>query len=127
MSCFAMIGAGNAGSAYAAHLKHLGHEVRLYDVSEAQLQPILANQSRLELQGALELEGEVELDAERADTIPKVFTKIHIHFIVTGKNLKPASVARAVDLSAEKYCSATLMLRDRVEITHDFEIVEPDA
>ena len=68
---------------------------------------------------------EVELDAERADTIPKVFTKIHIHFIVTGKNLKPASVARAVDLSAEKYCSATLMLRDKVEITHDFEIVEP--
>lgn len=64
-----------------------------------------------------------EIDAERAPSDPKVFTKIHIHFIVTGKNLKPESVARAIDLSAEKYCSASIMLGKTVVITHDFEIV----
>jgi putative redox protein len=66
----------------------------------------------------------VELEAERAETIPKVFTRIHLHFVVTGVELKTASVERAVKLSAEKYCSATIMLRDVVEITHDFEIVD---
>ena len=67
---------------------------------------------------------EVRIDAERADVEPKVFTKIALHFIVTGKNLKETVVKRAVDLSAEKYCSASIMLgRAGVEITHSFEIV----
>ncbi|MBU0593082.1 MAG: OsmC family protein [Pseudomonadota bacterium] len=65
-----------------------------------------------------------EIDAERATTDPKVFTKIHIHFIVSGKNLKAEQVERAVKLSAEKYCSASIMLGKSAEITHDFEIVE---
>jgi putative redox protein len=66
-----------------------------------------------------------QLTAERATTIPAVFTSIHIHFVVTGRNLKPKQVERAIELSATKYCSATLMLqRGGVEITHDFEIVE---
>lgn len=65
-----------------------------------------------------------EISAERVETIPKVFSKIHVHFVVTGKDLKEAVVARAVKLSAEKYCSASLMLEKAVDITHDFEIVE---
>lgn len=65
-----------------------------------------------------------ELEAERAESVPRVFTRIHIHFVVTGHGLKAAAVERAVTLSAEKYCSATLMLRDAVTITHDFELVE---
>lgn len=69
----------------------------------------------------------VELTAERAETPPKVFTKIHVHFIVSGKGLTPARVERAVSLSAEKYCSASIMLAKAVQITHDFEIVEPGA
>ena len=69
-----------------------------------------------------------QLTAERASTIPAVFTKIHIHFVVTGRALKQNQVARAIDLSATKYCSATLMLqRGGVEITHDYEIVEAAA
>ena len=66
----------------------------------------------------------VEISAARADEEPKVFTKIHIHFIVTGKDLKEKQVERAVSLSAEKYCSASIMLGKTAEITHDFEIVE---
>jgi putative redox protein len=66
-----------------------------------------------------------ELNAERADDIPKVFTKIHVHYVVTGKGLNPAQVERAIKLSMEKYCSASLMLGKTAEITHDFEIVEP--
>jgi putative redox protein len=65
-----------------------------------------------------------EISAERAETDPKVFTKIHVHFIVTGKELKEAQVKRAVELSAEKYCSASIMLGKAAEITHDYEIVE---
>ena len=69
-----------------------------------------------------------ELSAERADSEPKVFTKIHVQFRVTGRGLSGAAVKRAVGLSAEKYCSASIMLgRAGVEITHDFEIVEPDC
>lgn len=69
-----------------------------------------------------------ELTAERADSEPKVFTKIHVHFIVTGRGLAAGAVKRAVDLSAEKYCSASIMLgRAGVEITHDVEIVDPAA
>lgn len=68
----------------------------------------------------------VELDADRADTDPKVFTRIHMHFVVTGKNLKPDVVERAINLSADKYCSASIMLGKTAEISHDFEIVEVD-
>ncbi len=69
-----------------------------------------------------------ELKADRADTIPAVFTKIHLHFVVTGKGVKEKQVAKAVELSAEKYCSASKMLMDGgVEITHDFEILEAEA
>ncbi|PID41673.1 MAG: osmotically inducible protein C [Proteobacteria bacterium] len=65
-----------------------------------------------------------ELSAERADTIPGVFTKIHIHFVVSGNNLKESLVERAITLSAEKYCSASIMLeKGGVEISHDYEIV----
>ena len=63
-----------------------------------------------------------EIDAIRADEIPKVFTKIHVHFVVTGDNLNEVQVERAVKLSAEKYCSASIMLSKSVEITHDFEV-----
>ena len=66
----------------------------------------------------------VEIDSERAETDPKVFTKIHLHFIVTGKALKPELVERAIKLSAEKYCSASIMLGKTAVITHDFEIRE---
>ncbi|MHB8939713.1 MAG: OsmC family protein [Thiobacillus sp.] len=65
-----------------------------------------------------------DLTAERADTAPKVFTKIHVHFTVTGKALDPRRVEQAVHLSAEKYCSASIMLGKTAEITHDFEVVE---
>lgn len=68
-----------------------------------------------------------EIHAERADTVPAVFTKIHVHFIVSGKGLSEKVVARAVSLSAEKYCSASIMLSKAVEITHDYEIIEIDA
>jgi putative redox protein len=67
----------------------------------------------------------VEMDAERADAVPAVFTRINMHFIVTGVALKESHVKRAVELSAEKYCSASIMLGAAgVEITHSFEIVE---
>ena len=65
-----------------------------------------------------------DLDATRADTDPKVFTKIHVHFTVTGKGLDPRRVEQAVKLSAEKYCSASIMLGKTAEITHDYEVVE---
>jgi putative redox protein len=64
------------------------------------------------------------MEAERAGEDPKVFTKIHLHFIVTGKGLNQAKVERAIALSAEKYCSASAMLAKTAEITHDFETVE---
>ncbi|MCV6636435.1 OsmC family protein [Candidatus Albibeggiatoa sp. nov. NOAA] len=66
---------------------------------------------------------QIEIEAERADAIPKVFTKIHLHFIVKGHNLKESAVERAISLSAEKYCSASAMLEKAAEITHDFEII----
>ncbi|ORU91298.1 MAG: peroxiredoxin [Cycloclasticus sp. symbiont of Poecilosclerida sp. N] len=68
-----------------------------------------------------------EIHAERADTVPAVFTKIHVHFIISGKGLTEKVVARAVNLSAEKYCSASIMLSKTVEITHDYEIIETDV
>ncbi|MGB5325295.1 MAG: OsmC family protein [Pseudomonadales bacterium] len=66
-----------------------------------------------------------ELEAERADTVPAVFTKIRMRFLVSGNDLKEAQVRRAVSLSAEKYCSASIMLeRAGVEISHEYEIVQ---
>jgi len=67
---------------------------------------------------------QVELTAERAEDHPKVFTRIHFHFIVKGRKLKPEVVERAINLSAEKYCSATIMLAKTAAITHDYEIIE---
>ena len=66
----------------------------------------------------------VEIESERAAEDPKVFTKIHLHFVVSGRNLKPQQVERAIQLSAEKYCSASIMLGKTAVITHDFEIRE---
>ena len=65
----------------------------------------------------------VEIDSERSDDIPKIFTKINVHYKITGKNLKETQVKRAVELSTEKYCSATIMLGQMAEITHDYEII----
>ena len=67
---------------------------------------------------------EVEVSSERAKTEPKVFTDIHIHFKVTGKDLKEKHVKRAVSLSAEKYCSASIMLGETAKISHSFEIFD---
>ncbi len=67
---------------------------------------------------------EALIEAERADSEPKVFTKIHLHFIVTGRNLAEKHVRRAIELSAEKYCSASIMLSKTAKVTHDFEIRE---
>jgi len=67
----------------------------------------------------------VKLTAERAATDPKVFTKIHMHFTVTGKGVPPAAVERAVAMSHEKYCSASIMLAKTADITTSFELLEP--
>lgn len=69
---------------------------------------------------------EVRLSAERAEADPKVFTRIAFRYMIHGRALKPDAVARAVHLSAEKYCSASIMLAKTAEITHDWEIVEVD-
>jgi putative redox protein len=66
----------------------------------------------------------VEVEAERAESVPKVFTRIHVHYVVTGRGLPEAQVRRAVELSTEKYCSASIMLAKAVTITHDYEVVE---
>lgn len=69
-----------------------------------------------------------KLEAERADEIPAVFTSIHLHFVVSGKDLKDVQVKRAVDLSAEKYCSASIMLsRSGAKVSHSYEIVAEDG
>jgi putative redox protein len=69
----------------------------------------------------------VELDADRAEEPPKVFTRIHMHFVVKGRGLARAKVERAIQLSAEKYCSASAMLAKTAAITHDFEVVDTAA
>ena len=79
----------------------------------------ILKKSRQKIEGC-----EALIHADRSQNIPKVFTKIHIHFIVKGDNLDKVVVERAIKLSAEKYCSATIMLSKSVEITHDFEILE---
>ncbi len=66
----------------------------------------------------------VEISAERADDIPKVFTKIHVHYIIKGTGLSEKQVEKAVNLTAEKYCSVSIMLAATAQVTHDFEIVE---
>ncbi len=66
----------------------------------------------------------IEIEGKRSDSFPKVFTQIHVHFIITGYNLKSTHVKQAVDLSAEKYCSVSAMLDQTVKITHDYEIIE---
>lgn len=65
-----------------------------------------------------------EIDAERAPTDPKVFTRIHVHFKITGRGLDRKKVAHAIELSAEKYCSASIMIGKTAEITHDFDLIE---
>jgi putative redox protein len=67
---------------------------------------------------------EVIVTGERAETVPKVFTKIHLHFDVTGVDVAEKHVARAVSLSADKYCSVALMLAKGLEVTHDFSVIE---
>jgi putative redox protein len=69
----------------------------------------------------------VELEAERAQQDPKVFTRIHMHFVVKGRGLAPGKVERAVELSTEKYCSASAMIAKTATITHDFEVVDTTA
>lgn len=70
---------------------------------------------------------DVKLTAERAEEIPKVFTKIHFHFTITGSNIKKNAVERAIKLSHEKYCSASIMLEKTAEMTHSYEIIEEGA
>lgn len=79
---------------------------------------LILKKSRQQVSGC-----EVKLQAERADTDPKVFTRIHMHFIVRGTDLKPSMVENAIRLSHEKYCSASIMLGKTAQITHDYEIV----
>ncbi len=69
---------------------------------------------------------EVHIEAERSEEIPKVFTRIHIHFVVSGRGLDKAKVEKAVNLSADKYCSASEMLGKTAAMSHDFEVVELD-
>lgn len=66
----------------------------------------------------------VEISSERAETDPKVFTRIHMHFVVTGKGIKPEVVEKAIKLSADKYCSASIMLGATAAMSHDFEVIE---
>lgn len=82
---------------------------------------MILNKSRQDI-----VDCEVLVDSDRADEVPKVFTRIHIHFVVSGNDLDAAKVEKAVNLSAEKYCSASKMLSATAEITHDFEIVDLD-
>ena len=69
---------------------------------------------------------EIKITSQRADSDPKVFTDIQLHFVVSGRNLKQKQVERAIKLSAEKYCSASIMLGATANITHDFEIINVD-
>jgi putative redox protein len=70
---------------------------------------------------------EIHIEADRADTYPKVFTKIHLKYVFFGKNLNPVHLQRAIDLSQEKYCSVSAMLKPSVPITTSYDIVEQDA
>lgn len=68
----------------------------------------------------------VEIDGERSEEVPKVYTHIHVHYKITGKDVKANFVERAIKMSIEKYCSATLMLAKTATITHDYEIIDVD-
>jgi putative redox protein len=70
---------------------------------------------------------EVQVEAERAAQAPKVFTRIHLHFVISGKEIPESKVRRAVQLSAEKYCSASIMFSQVARVTHDFEIIESES
>ena len=83
---------------------------------------LILKRSRQDVRGC-----EVTLKSERAETDPKVFTKIHFHFTVSGRNLKPSMVERAIKLSHEKYCSASIMLEKTAALTHSFEIIDDAA
>jgi len=80
---------------------------------------LILRRARQEIEGC-----EVRLDAERAETDPKVFTRIHFHFIVRGRGVRPEMVERAIQLSHEKYCSASIMLAKTARMSHSFEIVD---
>lgn len=80
---------------------------------------LILKKSRQEVRGC-----SVSLTAERASEDPKVFTRIHFQFTVTGRNLNPATVERAINLSHDKYCSASIMLAKTATLTHGFDIVE---
>jgi putative redox protein len=80
---------------------------------------LILKRGRLDVRGC-----QLKLTSERASTDPKVFTRIHMHFVVTGKGLTEAAVQRAIQMSHEKYCSASIMLGKTAEITTGFEIVE---
>ena len=67
---------------------------------------------------------QTQVSADRAEEYPKVFTNIHVHFILSGKQLNPSKVDKAIKLSAEKYCSASIMIGKTATITHDYEIIE---
>ena len=67
---------------------------------------------------------QTKVSADRSEEYPKVFTNIHVHFVLRGKQLNPSKVDKAIKLSAEKYCSASIMLGKTAVITHDFEIIE---
>ena len=69
---------------------------------------------------------QVEVDADRADTDPKVFTRIHMHFIIKGRGVSDDKVERAISLSVDKYCSASAMLAATATVTHDFEVIEAE-
>lgn len=72
------------------------------------------------------LDCRIDLDAKRADEVPSVFTDIHIHYKITGRGVSEKQVEKAIKLSAEKYCSASIMLGKTARITHSFEIVEAE-
>ncbi len=69
----------------------------------------------------------VELSAERAGDVPKVFTKIHVHYVIKGRGLNEKKVEKAVNLTAEKYCSVSIMLAQSVDVSHDYEIIEDSS
>jgi len=78
----------------------------------------ILQKARQEISGCI-----VDIDGTRVDSVPKLFSSIHLHFVITGKNVKETVVERAVALSADKYCSVALMLSANVKITHDFSII----
>lgn len=80
---------------------------------------LILQRSRQDIRGC-----SVKLTAERAESDPKVFTRIHFHFVLSGHELKPSVIERAIKMSAEKYCSASIMLAKTAQITHTWEIVE---